>query len=411
MFMNKLLRKVIKFLVEKKKNFEDVIVYCLSKLINRLVKKHNKLKLDDKKLLLPLLYAAFRPGFSVHMAIEYLKEKGRETYCSKYIIDRIKQINIDVVQKIYDGCRGFIFKILNGLGFKKRKCLIAIDYHEKPFYGDKKTREVVGCKRKAGTTYAYKYITASIVEEGIRFNLGCLPVTQFDLEEDLLRVLIAECRKHVVIGAILLDRGFNGVNDYKLLEKELGLDFIMPQTKNPKLKKMLESKELKACSQFEYIFNEQRSSEYQYKARMFFITNEEGEKYTFVTNIKTIDEEILKLIVQAYDKRWGIETGYRVKHDFLCKTTSKSFTVRTFFAQLAFLLQDFWTLKNYIAHKEKGTHELRAKNINKSKDIKTFLRAASEKLKLNWKPITKALIFCDICCDIIKQKIPKAKPS
>jgi hypothetical protein len=405
----KLIKKIIKFLGEKKKDFEDVIVDCLPKILHRLVKKHNKLKLDDKKMLLPVLYASFRPGFSVHMAVEYLKERGHETHSSKYIIDRIKQIDIDVLQNICDKCRGFIFKILNGIGFKKRKCLIAIDYHEKPFYGDKKTREVVGCKRKAGTNYAYKYITASIVEEGIRFNLGCLPVTQFDLEEDLLRKLIGECRKHVVIGTVLLDRGFNGVDDYHLLEEELRLKFIMPQTKNSKLKKMLESGELKVCSQFEYTFNEHRSKEYHYKVRMFYITNEKGEKYAFVTNIHTTDEELLKLIVQAYDKRWGIETGYRVKHDFLCKTTSKSFTVRTFFAQLAFLLQDFWTLKNYIAHKEKGTHEPRAKDINKSKGIKTFLRATSKKLKLNWKPITKALIFCDICCDIIKQKIPKAK--
>lgn len=407
----KLIRKAIKFLVEKKKNFEEITVYCLSKLINRLVKKHNKLKLDDKKMLLPVLYASFRPGFSVHMAVEYLKERGHETHSSKYIIDRMKQIDSSILQEIFDKCRGFLFATLYSLGFKKRKCLIAIDYHEKPFYGDKKTREVVGCKRKAGTNYAYKYITASIVEEGIRFNLGCLPVTQFDLEEDLLRKLIGECRKHVVIGTVLLDRGFNGVEDYKLLEEELGLKFIMPQIKNSKLQKMLESGELKVYSQFGYVFYENRSKEYQCKVRMFYITNESGEKYVFVTNIHTTDEELLKLIVQAYDKRWGIETGYRVKHDFLCKTTSKSFTVRTFFAQLAFLLQDFWTLKNYMAHKEKGTHEPRAKGINKSQGIKTFLRAASEKLKLNWKPITKALIFCDICCDIIKQKIPKVKPT
>jgi hypothetical protein len=287
--------------------------------------------------------------------------------------------------------------------------LIAIDYHEKPFYGDKMTRGVVGCKRKASTNYAYKYITASIVEEGIRFNLGCLPVTQFDIEEDLLRELILECRKYVKIGAVLLDRGFNGVDDYKLLGEELGLRFIMPQIKNSKLNNMLENKKLKAYSQFEYIFNEHRSREYWCKVRIFYITNEEGKKYTFITNIHSNDEELLKFIVQAYNKRWGIETGYRVKHDFLCKTTSKSFTVRTLFAQLAFLLQDFWTLKNYIEHKERGTNEPRAKDINKSQDIKTFLRAASKKLKLDWKPITKALIFCDICCDIIKQKIPKHK--
>ena len=51
-----------------------------------------------------------------------------------------------------------------------------------------------------------------------------------------------------------------------------------------------------------------------------------AKKYTFLTNIDADDETMLKLIVQCYDKRWSIETGYRTESKFWCKTASKVLT-------------------------------------------------------------------------------------
>lgn len=412
MIFDRYVNKFISFLCEKKESFDGAVLRIFPKLVSVFVKKKDsKLNLDVKRTLLPVFYAAIRPGFSVSQAVEYLREKGFETHSAKYILDKLKCVNFDLMQKMFDSCREIIFKTLLKFGFKKRKCLVAIDYHDKPFYGNKKTKGTVGCKRKAGTNTAYRYITACIAEEGIRFNLACIPVTQLDNEQELLKEIITLSKKYVEIGCLLLDRGFNSVENYKLLEEELKLKYIMPQQKNSKLKKMLKKDNLETYSQFEYTFYEDRAKEYQYTVTMFYILNEKEEKYTFTTNIKTTSKKLLDIIVQCYDKRWGIETGYRTETNFLSKTTTKSFKLRTLFTQLSFLLQDLWTLKNYTLHKTTKTHEPREKNITKSKTLYQFLKAASTKLKHTWKPKNKALIFSDQICDTIKNKLNKKTPT
>ncbi|MEA3255166.1 MAG: hypothetical protein U9Q22_04980 [Candidatus Altiarchaeota archaeon] len=53
--------------------------------------------------------------------------------------------------------------------------------------------------------------------------------------------------------------------------------------------------------------------------------------YAWVTNMNASPKKIHKL----YKKRWGIETGYRMKGDFPANTCSKSFTVRIMYSLLA----------------------------------------------------------------------------
>ena len=57
----------------------------------------------------------------------------------------------------------------------------------------------------------------------------------------------------------MLDRGFNSVANYKLLEEELKIKYIMPQQSNEKLKRLIESSKLSAYTIFEYVFNEDRA--------------------------------------------------------------------------------------------------------------------------------------------------------
>ena len=127
---------------------------------------------------------------------------------------------------------------------------------------------IVGCKRKASTNFAHRYVTACIVEEGIRFNLSCLPVTQLDIEQDILKKVTQLCKKYAEIGCLLLDRGFNSVANYKLLEEELKIKYIMPQQSNEKLKRLIESSKLSAYTIFEYVFNEDRAEEYRFGAKV-----------------------------------------------------------------------------------------------------------------------------------------------
>ena len=67
---------------------------------------------------------------------------------------------------------------------------------------------VEGCKKKAGTNYAIQYLTASIVEEGVRFNLLCLSIPSLASVSRKFEALVRGIRKMIPIKLLFLDRGF-----------------------------------------------------------------------------------------------------------------------------------------------------------------------------------------------------------
>ena len=71
----------------------------------------------------------------------------------------------------------------------------------------------------------------------------------------------------------------------------------------------------------------------------------EGQKYGFATNMD-VNRNNSKIVEYLYDKRWGIETSYRVGKDFLAKTTSKNYLIRLFFFQFSMILYNCWVIVN-----------------------------------------------------------------
>jgi putative transposase len=72
-----------------------------------------------------------------------------------------------------------------------------------------------------------------------------------------------------------------------------------------------------------------------------------GIKRAFATNIDFNENDIglSNRIFMKYSKRWGIETGYRVKkHSFRSKTTSKNYHIRLFYFLFSVLLYNLWIL-------------------------------------------------------------------
>ena len=68
------------------------------------------------------------------------------------------------------------------------------------------------------------------------------------------------------------------------------------------------------------------------------------EWHAWVTDISASPKRIEKI----YKKRWGIETGYRVKGDFQANTCSKNFTVRVMYSLLAICLYNVWVIVNFL---------------------------------------------------------------
>ncbi len=188
---------------------------------------------------------------------------------------------------------------------------VAIDIHEIPYYGEVNNPLIMGCKHNRGTSYCYKYATIDVVEKNQRFTLKVIPLTPLSKNEDVVKELLEHAMKYVHIKYVLLDRGFFSIEVIKVLES-LKLNLMVKYSEKDK------------------------------------------EYHPFATNFEIKDGKDIDCIAELYRKRWGIETGYRVKKDFLAKTTTQRYTIRMFYFTVSVILYNFWLLCNMIYCRENG---------------------------------------------------------
>ena len=150
------------------------------------------------KLFFPVIMANLIEKGSIHSVIEeFRKSKGLYSWSYTYrILNLLDEDDSLEISRLY---RKVMFKILKKLGFKNKGFCVAIDITVRPFYGDKNLLMVKGCKRKAGTNYGIHYLTASIIEEGVRFNLLCFPISSLSSVSVEFNNLVREVRKLIPV--------------------------------------------------------------------------------------------------------------------------------------------------------------------------------------------------------------------
>jgi hypothetical protein len=217
---------------------------------------------------------------------------------------------------------------------------IAIDSTDWLYYG-KEVPGVVRVQPREGTSKGFKFMTVNIVEAGLRFTVAIKPVFEFSDETKILEELIREVRKWFRIRCVYLDRHFFSVKFIAKLQ-ELGVKFVMPAVKNPKIKKLIEQYD--APTIVRYRMESKHDGKVVY-FNLFIVEGDDGQKIVFASNYPYYYESI---IAEKYRKRWGIETSYRVKNEFRLKTCSRKYIVRFFMFVLSVLLYNAWVLLNLL---------------------------------------------------------------
>lgn len=391
-------RVVMRFIrTFRKRSFEDAVLW----LIAFLVKTYAPEQIDTQKTLLSAVYASCM-GITITMAVKQLKRKGYVVHSNRTVLEKIASIDAVTVDKLVKQAREVVLRVARKFGFHQRRTIVSIDFHDKPFYGDRSLKEVVGTKQKAGTNFAYRYATICICEEGMRFNLATMAVTQLNSKRAVILYLLAEARKYVCIAQVLLDRGFHGTETIGLLDSEANTYYTMPLPANAKLQKIAE--DMKGIITLPYTFYESRSEEYHTTVKL--IVDKRGEEaHYFITNLPGESKGALLLIIEVYRRRWGIETGYRVADEFYAGTTSTRFSLRCFLALLSFLLQDLWTLSNFIAQKGTPLQQARSKLLKGCRRVVQFLRKIVQELPFYWRPSLEAELFREDIIDAIKRQL------
>jgi len=381
----------------RKKSFADAVIWF----IMYYVKLYYPDNLDAKKTFLPVAYASCM-SITISMAVKQLKRKGYAVHSNKTVLDTLANFPAVDVEKMTVKAREVVIRVARKYGMKQRRTIVSIDFHDKPFYGDHTIKEVVGTKHKLGTNYAYRYATICICEEGMRFNLATIAVTQLNLRKNIVFYLIKEAKKYVRIGEVLLDRGFNDTDIIDLLKEDFGVKYTMPLTENKKVKRI--SKDMKGIITMPYTFYEDKPEEYQTLVKLI-VDKREKETHYFITNIADNNKAALLLIIEAYRKRWGIETGYRVADEFYAWTTSKKFFIRCFLGLLSFLMQDLWILQNFIEQKGTPFQQARTKMLKGCRKVLQFLKKSVQELSFYWRPSLEAELFREDITDAIKKRL------
>lgn len=248
---------------------------------------------------------------------------------------RLKKQEFDELQTEFDALIKRNVKIARRLGVLGRSVWIAIDFHDREYYG-KPNSSTRGSKPKNGTSTFYSYATASIVKDGCRLVIAQLPYLPLDQKSEVVKLLLDECQSLVHVEVALFDRGFFCEKVIALLEARR-LHYVMPAVRNKKVKKI----ELQLKSFPSTVLSEVKSQ----PVKLVFVQVKDGQALkilVFCTNLPCWRGKL----VEYYSKRWGIETSYRCVEDFAAKTCSTNAVVRLFLFYFAVALYNAWVMAN-----------------------------------------------------------------
>jgi len=242
---------------------------------------------------------------------------------------------------------------------------VAIDGHEKPYYGDKNDCGVVGGKKEPH--YVHKYLSIDIIERGSTFTIFAIPFTEVSTNKNLVNRLIIEAKKRIKINCLYADAEFMSAELIDIYEKNK-VSYVVRAKNNYVYK--IEKKHSKNIS---FVYKRKR---YVNKNPIYTTTTwvinvfkkyDKIVKQSYYTNIKVTKRNIEQFHEQ-YHKRWNIEINYRTNNNFLPKTCAKAHVIRVFYFFLSIIMRNILTYINLLLKKKQNKWFLK-KPIISSHDL------------------------------------------
>lgn len=256
-----------------------------------------------------ILHTALMNSYAEGVA-ETLREHKRVP-TSETLLDYVKAMTVEEVVEAAEAQIVCCVWALKERGVTLKRSALAFDWHDRPYYGSPVTRGVVGVKPKRGTSYAFSFLTASVITSRRRLVLCAIPPKGRKGLTRLVLELLERIRRYVRrIAYAAFDNGFQ---DSELLKGLLdrGIPFILPLRKTARLRKRW--RRMRYARRFTY---RTRGVEVE----VVETTDAKGWRYFLATSLTATPRKLLKL----YKRRWGAETAYRKIGEFLPKTTSRS---------------------------------------------------------------------------------------
>jgi len=302
-------------------------------------------------------YAATSTANSVEASVSELKRKMPDATIpsADTVFNYIYENEIEEILSFF---RKVTSEVLALTGMPEGPVDVAVDFHDKGYYGDKNDPGVRGIKPKNGTSWGYSFFTIDMLWEELKQTLDIVNITGLNKDYAILLEGVVNQLKAmgIKIGTMFLDREFfNLVSILALFN--LDQDFIMAARVNKRIKRMLEEHKRKngvTPAIFGYRFVDKRSPEFYLVAIPNPDYDPKGDKkkaefHLFATSINFGSvEEFVKRVPEEYRRRWNIETGYRVKNNFKIRTCSKKGVARVLFFVIQSIMHNFLNVQKSI---------------------------------------------------------------
>jgi hypothetical protein len=243
---------------------------------------------------------------------------------------------------------------------KRRPRTMAIDMHNKPYYGDKKTPGTYRGQPKASTKTFFAYATLLVIRKGQTYTVGLVSIVNGEELHSIIEKLLAQATSQGLRSRrLLLDRGFYAAKVMLHLQQRQQ-PFLMPMIRRGKSGRT--KKECTGTAQF-FVKGRRGWAKYHWEARlrdggrkgprtkvttdvcMVPKTNKRGQKgkgAPLVFASYGMKNLAPAAVAALYRKRFRIETSYRQMREGLAMTCSKDPVYRLLLVLIAFVLRNLW---------------------------------------------------------------------
>lgn len=230
---------------------------------------------------------------------------------------------------------------------RRRRWMVGIDIHLKPYYG-KPNSDVVGGPKKQGTKWFFAYATAVLLHKRRRYTIALQPMFAKTKPHEVVRVLLDQiAEKGLKIQGVTLDSGF-GSGDTLLLLQERNLAYSIPlrrigAERNAR-NRYFEGRH-RQVRWIEWTTEDSRRRvktrtmlwKGSHKTMLFAFHGWNGDR---ARNVHEKASQSQRL----YRRRFGIETSYRQKNQGRAPTTSRDPVYRLLLEGLGYLLRQVWVI-------------------------------------------------------------------
>ena len=298
---------------------------------------------EVNEFLKPLMLASTN-NLSIISACTFYRSLGRRCPSPELVLNSCSEISPHLMEVHVNHTLEQQFHQLPGkirLEFRRRGIII-IDFHRDPYYGDPNNVYINKKGISKSTNLSYCYLTADIYSPKGKQTIAVIHKAQTDRVEDLFFDILARIECFFQPKLILMDGEFTTARILAALDSR-GIQYIGRRTITNRLRSFglaySLSDDWDKLRRYHRIIVQDKTKKFETAIYVTFLRKHNKIKALVVSpQLNLSPKEAEKL----YDRRFGIESGYRDKHIFQARTTSKNLSVRYILFLFAIILWNLW---------------------------------------------------------------------